>query len=817
MRGYVYQVYWRIFLFLACVGTIQGCADDNNFLGTPHEAFPPAFVVLADVSKLSVATSPNQFTKFNFVTNAVSETPCVRGSCVACTPDGLVSWKGKTDATGQLKLPVQTIESLRDAGSDTELILSCSCDDTLVQTYHKVNLATETDREISIGSVDFETTLPMQGAGIGIPDFKGWCEANYSESIEQEGLVLEDLVSMQKILWEEVNTQDSDSSRKLGVLKEFISACIATNQTGLLEGGEFYQQALKGKLTNVFELAKASSIASQIDPAEIENTFIEASNILFEIDKKVTQDFLPIADNFSNKRLAIEALLIQDDLEKWDRKAFHLLYDTYKEAREGNEKLNLVEVVAAMDEHLGKLDGYCFEGGCEDSFITKISNQVKEKHCDDLEFNECRENYRKQAQDVEENKKEVEKEEKVAQEKKKEEEKIVRDEKKDKEPPPLSPPPEPVVEEPKTILLPVLMVDWEDFIPANNPITKGELDENLNGEAGLAYYFHDVSGGKIDFAFDVFGWLGSDAPNSYLKSRDDYIVHAKKSKDDECKREDIFLDALRDAIAYHDADLDFYDGDNNKVMDGALLLYEGNDGLCAGAGQVDLSGTDLVREDDPNLARFVDQDVSLNLYHTLPEEGANAQTWAYQLGQLVLGVPDYSDPAFNLNGWCLSGGGDEENLVHPCAFEKWLFGNWIEPVVLSSTGTYTLDANEIPDGSSYDEGNYLYQIIIDGDPDHFLTIESHWFDTHANPNTETQWATSANESGVMIVEFNEDEVYRHYPNRRASKGKTLPAPETRSFIPGDVFNQCYKNLCVEVIPQTSPGAQVNVEIELTPR
>jgi len=48
---------------LTCVGTIQGCADDNNFLGVPHEAPQPSFVVSADVSKLSVAPSPAHYTQ----------------------------------------------------------------------------------------------------------------------------------------------------------------------------------------------------------------------------------------------------------------------------------------------------------------------------------------------------------------------------------------------------------------------------------------------------------------------------------------------------------------------------------------------------------------------------------------------------------------------------------------------------------------------------------------------------------------------------------------------------------------------------------
>src|SRR6185436_4549833 len=145
----------------------------------------------------------------------------------------------------------------------------------------------------------------------------------------------------------------------------------------------------------------------------------------------------------------------------------------------------------------------------------------------------------------------------------------------------------------------------------------------------------------------------------------------------------------------------------------------------------------------------------------------------------------------------------------PAAFEKWLFGRWIEPTVVTASGDYTVATNEIPDGGTYGGGPYLYQIPIDGDPRHFLTVEGRWFD--ADGNAASRWAQSnQRESGLLIVEFNlaEDwyssspQLYRHSPRR--VRGSTPTA--LRAYRPGDRFFRCYAETCVIIEPTSSPGA-----------
>lgn len=425
------------------------------------------------------------------------------------------------------------------------------------------------------------------------------------------------------------------------------------------------------------------------------------------------------------------------------------------------------------------------------------------------------------------------------------------------------------------VRLPVLLVDWEDFEPARNPSNENdtsgrvmpsytprspeEFEGLLNGQECVAQYFYDVSGGKADLELDLFGWLHSDAPDSYLRRRADYIKYWDHYKEYKCDRNAVFLDALRDAIAFHGMKLHRYDADRNGVLDGAVLVYEGNGGLCSGgnlswitgaSGRVDPpafyfnNARALVSLDDRYHSRFAEQDILYEYYNNIPEQGSHSscRTWAHELGHLLLGYPDYYPTYFNLQtgSWALSAGGfscDPMKPVHPAAFEKWLFGRWIEPAVIEGTGYYTLQANEIPDGTTYDKGVYLYKIGIDNDPKRFLTIENRWFDTShpqlgytdPNPNTGTRWASGCYvESGLLIMEFNlgvnyfsrtPPQLYRHAPSRPSkppSERRYIP-PGGNAFRPGDLFEKCYETQCIKIQPMETPGRETRFHVEFSPR
>ncbi|MBW2447806.1 MAG: hypothetical protein JRG83_18055 [Deltaproteobacteria bacterium] len=408
----------------------------------------------------------------------------------------------------------------------------------------------------------------------------------------------------------------------------------------------------------------------------------------------------------------------------------------------------------------------------------------------------------------------------------------------------------------RTIRVPVLMVEWEDFDPANDPAnennpdsvnpgyvpsTPDQLSAFLNGPSGPSQYFRDVSGGRTELGFDVFGWIRSDAPGSYLRPRASYLYERVDISRWFCRRDEVFLDALRDGVVAHGLDLTAYDADANGVMDGAVLLYEGVGGLCSGGNlsYVDPSiiypsdlnpwsfdfpnGTGLVSEDSPHRSLFDTQSILFNFYNNMPERLPpgdsfyHPATWTHELGHLLLSYPDYYWPRFEVDGWAMSGS-HGANPSHPAAFEKWLFARWLEPVVIDAPGTHSLAANEIPDGSDYDQGPYLYVLYIEDDPNHFLVIENRWFD--AAGNSHTQWAPAdGRESGLAIFEFDltrgwfqddPPQVLRHHPSR--ASGATQPP--WRAYQPGDLFSRCYLGTCITIQPLSEPGASVLFSVDI---
>jgi M6 family metalloprotease-like protein len=409
------------------------------------------------------------------------------------------------------------------------------------------------------------------------------------------------------------------------------------------------------------------------------------------------------------------------------------------------------------------------------------------------------------------------------------------------------------------VRVPVLMVDWQDFDPrvdpsnensANTtfpdyvPSTPAQLQAFLQSD--VAPYYSDVSGGQATVSFDIVGWIRSGSPGGYLKPRSQYLYNLhdlNASYPDptwQCRKDDIFLDALRDAVVQAHLDLGRYDLDGDGLLDGAVLVYEGKGGLCSGGNLSWVnpshstnppafqwrSARELVPPSDPHWPLFAAQPGWIHFYNNIPERSGDAAnsfyysaTWVHELGHLFFGYPDYYYSRFNLGSWMLSGNHGAVP-AHPAALEKWLFARWIEPTVISETGDYTVTANEIPDGGSYSGGPYLFQIPIDGDANHFLTIEGRWFD--AAGNTGTRWAPAdSRESGLMIVEVNlAQDWYSSSPpqlNRYApERGSGTPAAALRAFRPGDRFFRCYAEACVTIEPTSAPGPVFSFSVRLRP-
>lgn len=398
-----------------------------------------------------------------------------------------------------------------------------------------------------------------------------------------------------------------------------------------------------------------------------------------------------------------------------------------------------------------------------------------------------------------------------------------------------------------TVKIPVLMVDWEDFDPVtdlsnpHNPnstfpgyvkYTPEAFSEWIHSTDGPVQYFRDVSGGQLTVEFDVFGWLRSDTEGSYLKPRSEYLRFSEHSQRWYCDRAQIMQDAMRDAVVQKGVDFRQYDVDainnatNRGVVDGMILIYEGGPGLCSGNNLSHFSGShltdengdfnlyfyaieQLVEDSDENKPLFEPQSILYEHYVNMSEYWGNHEsstpslgTWVHELGHLLLGFPDYYYDRFNMGEWALSARAEKH---HPMAWEKAIYGGWIEPKTVIRTGEYQVTSSDIPDNSQYEDETYVIKIPVNDDPYHYVMIEYRWLSDTGND--KTRWAgqelSYSVTSGIQITEFNwhnsyysEDkpQVLRHYD------AFTFPPDEsTGGFVAGDSFEHCFvESFCINV-------------------
>ncbi|MDR4497478.1 MAG: hypothetical protein MRK02_06080 [Candidatus Scalindua sp.] len=237
-----------------------------------------------------------------------------------------------------------------------------------------------------------------------------------------------------------------------------------------------------------------------------------------------------------------------------------------------------------------------------------------------------------------------------------------------------------------------------------------ELNAFLNGSRGPAGYFRDVSGSQLKITFDVFPWMVSDnmtylrdkEPNYYFFNTQlgdwsvDKVIHAK--------------DVLRSAVADFGVDLTSYDADNNKVLEGLVVVYEGKSGMLAGSNMSWTNNTynskfrrpnldnvaTLDDSTDPNFRAFKSQHILFRRYNNIPEQWSenypgkliHAGTWAHEIGHLLLGYRNYYYNPGDLGDYAFSAHSGDPNPFHPAALEKWLFVHWIEQKTIESSSAF---------------------------------------------------------------------------------------------------------------------------------
>lgn len=424
--------------------------------------------------------------------------------------------------------------------------------------------------------------------------------------------------------------------------------------------------------------------------------------------------------------------------------------------------------------------------------------------------------------------------------------------------------------------IPVLLADFPDYDPATDPAnenvavrdpnnflgkpiptyvqsTRDQIDAYLNGPLGIGQYYKDVTGGQVEMHFDVFDWVA-------IKPRIEYTGKEAPPNRRCLFRQRMFFDAVKANYINNpqfkiNLQSGKYDSDRNLVMDGAVLLYEGQMTDCPPVemqfgGQIpqppDFIFTPKVfRQEIPEIP---DIPGSVQFWTNIPEiqydpsstriDLRQRGTWVHEMGHVMLGYLDYYFRHFNMGHWGLSAN-HGEFPAHPAAYEKWIFFKIIEPKEINqsigSVQEYEIIANEIPDGTTYDQGIYLYKIPIDNDPNaRFLTIGNRLFNDELDgppanvfsSRTGSLWAPAyfGRESGLMIVEAN--------LRARATDARIRPSqffkhdapihnprflvPDFSAFRPGDTFRKCYKDKCVKIFDITEPGRTVKFKVAIEP-
>lgn len=408
-----------------------------------------------------------------------------------------------------------------------------------------------------------------------------------------------------------------------------------------------------------------------------------------------------------------------------------------------------------------------------------------------------------------------------------------------------------------TVTIPVFLVDWSDFDPTtdlsnkDNPSStfpgyiQGDptnLQAYLNASNGVAGYFNEVSGGKLVVQFQVFPWLVSSNSNyladkepTYYKTNIFGIWYADKDQ--------LAEDVLRAAVAELGLNMADFDADGNLYLDGFVIVYEGKSGEVSGTNLSWINGAwnatpsyspqmnnikELVATSDVNYALFEPQNILYNRYCNIPEQitpdgpenpGTFNTTacWAHEIGHLLLGYRDYYLSPFSLGNYALSAKHGSPTPFHPSAFEKWMFGKWIDAPVISNAEYCVLHNHHLRADETYDTNlMYICRILINNDTNHYLTLENRCFVPASEGGSlfNEEDPGKHPESGIVVFEVNHylttsEQVKRLMPIRCEGESTTT---DIGAFQEGDVLDYVTNGFHVSVGGFSAPGTNVQFEI-----
>jgi len=356
-----------------------------------------------------------------------------------------------------------------------------------------------------------------------------------------------------------------------------------------------------------------------------------------------------------------------------------------------------------------------------------------------------------------------------------------------------------------TVRIPVFLIDWSDYDPAKdlsnkaNPRSKNpdyksssveKFQAHLNSDNGPAGYYKAASGGQLIVHFDVFPWISSNK-SKYLKDKEPFYYRYEKSRARWiASKKPLALDVLRAAIAEKGFDPRKYDADQNKIIDGFIIAYEGSAAKLAGKNMSNLGPVQgamgnfkqLFPSSDPHFERTKNMDILYGRYVNLPEDSLlKLRTVTHETGHLLLGYKDYyysgakGELVCDLGNYAMSARGAN---FSPAAMEKWLYGKWLTPQI-KTNGKLALDNHHLKVGEAYSaKKTYLHQVFVDNDPLHYFLIENRFFDPakrHFDQRHSSSSKSKHPESGLVIFEVNEHQANRG-KWRKSSIARHFPEP-----------------------------------------
>lgn len=389
-----------------------------------------------------------------------------------------------------------------------------------------------------------------------------------------------------------------------------------------------------------------------------------------------------------------------------------------------------------------------------------------------------------------------------------------------------------------TIRIPVLLVDWSDFNPLTDdvapevagiqtcpeytPKSPSDISAMLNSDVGAKGYFREISGGKLNITFDVLPWIQS-ANSAYLKPRSAYLTYDAQGQFLGADNIGMSRDALRAAIAEKNLNLLNYDADQNRVLDGLMVMYEGCSGTLGGSRMLSFNGVskpedatnyqhnakELVPASDPNKAKFDTQNILYNRFILNATSGAfyTAASQVHELGHLLLGYddnyffnPPFGTPYAGNDHWLLSATHGAPVPYHASALEKWLFGGWFSPTYAQARSmTYAifdhqLSGAQLTAGYKQPTSLGMLRIPVNGDPDHFLTVEfRHMAPPDQGGSAFNLQAPGGQQiiTGVQVFEVDRRKSYFTYEQIRRVLPTRLQvnymAPWDQAWRPGDSY------------------------------